>query len=117
MNAIRLSLAAFALSTSAVPAVANDFPTVDRVLYVQECMRDNPGPNFEMVNKCSCALDALAREVKYEQYVEMSTIAKAMSIGGERGNDLRDNDTLKAPLKRYRELQAKVQKGCFINPR
>ena len=98
-------------------ARANDFPTVDRVLYVQECMREHPGPNFEMVNKCSCALDALAREVKYEQYVEMSTIAKALSIGGERGNDLRDNETLKAPLKRYRELQAKVQKGCFINPR
>lgn len=117
MNAIRLSLAAFVLSAAAAPALANDFPTVDRVLYVQECIRDNPGPNFEMVNKCSCALDALAREVKYEQYMEMSTIAKAMSIGGERGNDLRDNETLKAPLKRYRELQAKVQKGCFINPR
>ena len=117
MNALRLSLAALAMSTTAVTALANDFPTVDRVLYVQECMRDNPGPNFEMVNKCSCALDALAREVKYEQYVEMSTIAKALSIGGERGNDLRDNETLKAPLKRYRELQSKVQKGCFINPR
>jgi hypothetical protein len=117
MNALKLSLAAVALSAAAAPALANDFPTVDRVLYVQECIRDNPGPNFEMVNKCSCALDALAREVKYEQYVEMSTIAKAMSIGGERGNDLRDNDTLKAPLKRYRELQAKVQKGCFINAR
>ncbi len=117
MNALRLSLSAVALAAVALPVAANDFPTVDRVLYVQECMRDNPGPNFEMVNKCSCALDALAREVKYEQYVEMSTIAKAMSIGGERGNDLRDNETLKSPLKRYRELQAKVQKGCFINPR
>ena len=117
MNALRLTLATVALSAAWLPAQANDFPTVDRVLYVQECLRDNPGPNFEMVNKCSCALDALAREVKYEQYVEMSTIAKALSIGGERGNDLRDNETLKAPLKRYRDLQAKVQKGCFINPR
>lgn len=117
MNALRLTLATLALTFAGLPARANDFPTVDRVLYVQECMRDNPGPNFEMVNKCSCALDALAREVKFEEYVEMSTIAKAMSIGGERGNDLRDNETLKAPLKRYRELTAKVQKGCFINPR
>jgi hypothetical protein len=117
MKASRLAFATLVMSAAALPALANDFPTVDRVLYVQECMRDNPGPNFEMVNKCSCALDALARELKYEQYVQMSTIAKAMSIGGERGNDLRDNETLKAPLKRYRELQAKAQKGCFINPR
>ena len=117
MNAFRLVLAAAALAAGAAPALANDFPTKDRVLYVQECMRENPGPQFEMISKCSCALDALATEIKYDDYVELSTIAKAMSIGGERGSELRDNETLKAPLKRYRELQSKVQKGCFIMPR
>ena len=117
MIAFRSLLAAGGLLALSAPALANDFPTVDRVLYVQECMRENPGPNFEMVNKCSCALDALASEVKFDEYVEMSTIAKAMSIGGERGNDLRDNETLKPQLKRYRELQAKVKKACFITPR
>lgn len=117
MIAFRSLLAAGSLLALCAPALANDFPTVDRVLYVQECMRENPGPNFEMVNKCSCALDALASEVKFDEYVEMSTIAKAMSIGGERGNDLRDNETLKPQLKRYRELQAKVKKACFITPR
>jgi hypothetical protein len=97
-------------------ALANDFPTVDRVLYVQECMRTHPGPNYEMVNKCSCALDALAREVKHEEYVTMSTIVKAVSIGGERGSEMRDNETLKPQIARYRELQARVQKGCFLGP-
>jgi hypothetical protein len=93
----------------------NDFPTVDRVLYVQECMKANPGPYYEMVNKCSCAVDALARVLSYDEYVSMTTIANAMTIGGERGNDIRDNETLKAPLKRYRELQEQVKKGCFIS--
>ncbi len=116
MYALRLALAA-ALSATALPALANDFPTKDRVIYVQECMRDNPGPQFEMISKCSCALDALAAEIRFDDYIELSTIAKAMTIGGERGSELRDNETLKAPLKRYRELQSKVQKGCFITPR
>jgi len=98
-------------------ARANDFPTVDRVLYVQECMRSNPGPYYEMVNKCACALDRLAAEVKYDDYVEMTTVVNAMTIGGERGGALRDNDTLKPEIKRYRELQSKVQKACFINPK
>jgi len=98
-------------------ATANDFPTVDRVLYVQECMRSNPGPNFEMVNKCSCALDALAREVKFDDYTAMLTVVNAMSIGGERGGALRDNDSLKPQIKRYRDLQAKAQGACFITPR
>ena len=95
-------------------ASANDFPTSQRVLYVEECMRDHPGPHFEMVNKCSCALDTLAKEIKYEEYVGMSTVVNAMSIGGERGGSMRDNETVKPQVKRYRDLQAKVQKACFI---
>jgi len=102
---------------AAPPALANDFPTVDRVLYVQDCMKANPGSYYEMVNKCSCAVDALAREVSHEDFVTMQTISNAMTIGGERGNDLRDNDTLKPQLRRYRELRAKAEKSCFIGPR
>ncbi|MBT2322802.1 hypothetical protein J7E62_10640 [Variovorax paradoxus] len=96
-------------------ALANDFPTVDRVLYVQECIAANPGHgSFEMTNKCSCALDALAREVKYADYIEMSTATKATTIGGERGGYIRDSEKLQAEIKRYRALQAKVKKACFI---
>jgi hypothetical protein len=105
------------LAATAGLAQANDFPTADRVTYVQECMRANPGPNYEMLNKCSCALDALASEIKHEEYVTLATYANAVSIGGERGSELRDNPTVQPQIKRYRELQAKVQKGCFINPK
>ena len=93
----------------------NDFPTVDRVLYVQECMRAHPGPHYEMVNKCSCALDALAREVSFDDYVTMSTATNANSIGGERGNTIRDTEQLQAQIKRYREVQARAKSGCFIS--
>lgn len=98
-------------------APANDFPTLDRVLYVQECIAAHPGTgNFEMTSKCSCALDALAREIRYADYVELSTASKATTIGGERGGYIRDSEKLQAEIKRYRALQAKVQKGCFIGP-
>lgn len=117
MNKPTLVLAALWPALFVGAAQANDFPTADRVLFVQECMRDFPGPNFEMVHKCSCALDKVAAQVKYEDYVNMSTITKAMSIGGERGNDLRDNDTLKPQLRRYRELMAAARTACFIQPR
>ncbi len=117
MKTLPRFLAAAVLAALAGAATANDFPTVDRVLYVQECMKAHPGPNYEMVNKCSCALDALAREVTYDDYVNMSTIVKAVSISGERGGELRDNETVKPQIKRYRELQAKVQQGCFLAPK
>jgi hypothetical protein len=117
MNAISRLLCAGGLLAAAVSASANDFPTVDRVLYVQECLKANPGSNFEMVNKCSCALDKLAVKVKFDDYVNMTTIVKAVSIGGERGGDLRDNETIKPQIKRYRDLQAEVQKSCFLGAR
>lgn len=111
----RVSLPALCtLLMAAGGARANDFPTVDRVLYVQECMRAHPGSRFEMTNKCSCALDALAKEVTYDEYVTLSTISKAMSIGGERGGAIRDAPSLEPQAKRYRELQAKAESGCFL---
>lgn len=116
MNAFRSLSCAAALWIS-FSAWANDFPTADRVLYVQECMKANPGPQFEMINKCSCALDSLASEVKYEDYVTMITVVNAVTIGGERGSELRDNESIKPQIKRYRELQAQVQKACFLMPR
>ena len=111
---IPLVVLAALVSSPGEAAVANDFPTVERVLYVQECMRNNPGPNFEMVSKCSCALDVVASEVKFDDYVSMATVVNAMSIGGERGNDLRDNETLKPQIARYRDVQARARKACFI---
>jgi hypothetical protein len=108
---------ALAAGCATTPAPRNDFPTAERVVYVQDCMRANPGPHYEMINKCSCALDRTAEQVKFDEFVEMSTIVNALTIGGERGSELRDNETVKPAAKRYRELQAQVLKACMIAPR
>ena len=94
---------------------SNDFPTIDRVLYVQECVRNHPGPYYEMINKCSCALDALARQVSFDEYMTMNTATNANSIGGERGGYIRDAESLQVQIRRFRELQTQVKSGCFIN--
>ncbi len=116
MPKLRFITIIFAFLLAPPLAQANDFPTADRVLYVQECVRDNPGPHYEMINKCSCALDRIAGEVKFADFTNMSTIVKAVSIGGERGGQLRDNESVKPQIARYRELQVKVRKACFIGP-
>lgn len=107
-------LATLLLAAMCGSASANDFPTLDRVLYVQECMRENPGQYYETVSKCACALDALAAEVSYEAYTNMHTSALAISIGGERGSYIRSNDSERAEIKRFKDLQARVYKGCFL---
>ncbi|MBB4845770.1 hypothetical protein HNP55_004322 [Paucibacter oligotrophus] len=100
----------------AQPTYLQDYPTLERVQFVQTCMREHPGPEFEMQSKCACMLDSLATELAYERYVQLSTEAKAISIGGERGGVLRDNEAVKDEIKQYRAQQARAEKACFLAP-
>ncbi len=105
-----------ALTTLHANPTPNDFPTAERVLGVQACMRQYPGPFHEMLHKCACSLDTVAAQMSFAEYVELSTIANAMTIAGERGNEMRDNESLKAPLARFKRLKLEADKACFINP-
>jgi hypothetical protein len=110
----RLSGMVAALLALPAWAHAHDYPTVERVLYVQACMHDNPGGYFEMLNKCSCVIDTIARDVPFEQYEDMSTAAKATSIGGERGSYIRDVESLQVQIRKFRQLQVQARKSCMI---
>ena len=101
---------------SGVSAQASDFPTLDRVVFVQECMRAHPGPGFEMTSKCVCVVDALAAQLSYDDFDTMNTVSKASTIAGERGASLRDAPSVADALQRYRRMQAHAEKGCFITP-
>ena len=107
-----LALAAATLSS---PALADDYPTAERVTYVQACMRDNPGHYYEMVNKCSCVIDTIARDVSYDDFVSMSTATNASSIGGEQGNALRGVDMVQKQVRQFRTLQAAARKSCMLD--
>lgn len=111
----RTALAALALTACALPAHANDYPTADRVVYVQDCMRLHGGSYYEMLNKCSCTLDKLAAQLKFEEFESMVTATNANSIGGERGNAIRDVDSAQKEIRRFRDMQAAAKKSCFIN--
>jgi hypothetical protein len=106
--------AGLAALLAAPPALAHDYPTVERVNYVMACMRDHPGPHYEMVNKCSCTIDALARDLPLDDFVSMSTATNANTIGGERGSTIRDSEDLQVLIRKFRELQGAAKKGCFI---
>ncbi len=110
---------ALMVGCASVPTIAqtptNDYPTNERVIFVQACMRDHPGGHYEMLNKCSCAIDAVARQLPFETYTSMSTAANANSIGGERGSYIRDSESLQIDIRKFRVLTTQAKKGCFIN--
>jgi hypothetical protein len=94
---------------------AHDYPTSELVTYVEGCMRQQPGGHYEMLNKCSCVIDTIARAVPYDDFVTMSTAANATTIAGERGNAIRDSEPLQAQIRKFRQLQAQARKSCMLD--
>ena len=97
------------------PALANDFPTRARVEFVLACMRDSKAPPQESMYKCSCAIDAIADKVRYDEWVDLSTVANGITIAGERGGVMRDIKDGRKLIASYKDLQASAKKQCFLN--
>jgi lysyl-tRNA synthetase class II len=117
MNLVRgLPRVNLIVALTLLPALAFgfDYPTQDRVEYVMECMQEKPDkPSFEMVSKCSCALDEIRKKLPHKQFIEMSTAMKAITIAGDRS--LRESEPAQKAAREFRELQAKARKACYIN--
>lgn len=65
--------------------------------------------------KCSCAIDYIATKVNYATWVDLSTVANATTIAGERGGVMRDLKDGRKLITSFRELQADAKKHCFLN--
>jgi hypothetical protein len=113
MKEILAGMVIFGASMMPATASANDFPTTSRVEYVLECMNANQG-KYEYLYKCSCAIDRIASKVDYDEYVEISTAARHRSLGGERGAEFRDPESVRVMAKKYNDIQAESNNACFI---
>jgi len=90
------------------------YSTVLRVEYVLECMRDREGTRYEMMNKCACVLDQLGQVYDADEFVDAWTTSKAITISGERGAALRDNDQAKQLAHTFRETVKRAEFDCFL---
>ena len=107
---------ALALSAAGAPAQAadmHDYPTVDRVEFVLECMQRNAGKQ-EFLYKCACVMDEISRQYTYDDFVEASTAARFQSLGGERGGVFRDPPKTRDIAKRYMQVQNDAMKRCDV---
>lgn len=103
-----------AATISGAKAQIADYPTLERVLFVEQCVREHPDRSRqEMIYKCACAMDALAEEIPYAQYSDLLTMAQSVTIAGERGNTARAEESLKE-ARRFRGILAGAYKSCLI---
>ncbi len=99
-----------------VHAQSVDYPTLDRVLFVEACLREQPErPRQEMIYKCTCAFDQLAAQIPYASFAELETAANALGIAGERGSTVR-TDEIRAQARHFRTVLADAKQTCLIRP-
>ena len=103
------------VSTSAhASPPANDFPTLARVEYVQECINRTGGKQAH-IYQCVCVVDRIADEMTYDEFVEATTFARYSTLPGEIGGIFRDPSEAKSKAKRYREIEAHAFSACNLS--
>jgi hypothetical protein len=96
-------------------APRNDYPTIARVEYVQECIAKNGG-NLADLYKCSCAIDRIADHLTYDDFVEAGTFARYATLPGEGGGEFRDPQHGRERAKLYRSIEADAYRSCGLQP-
>lgn len=91
----------------------NDFPTLARVEYVLQCMLEHGGQNYDNLYHCTCAADALAAKMSYEEYSQSLTFTYMFNTPGERGGQFRDPPESKRLRDLLKESKALAQSRCF----
>jgi hypothetical protein len=91
----------------------NDFPTLARVEYVQECV-NRTGGDANHIYQCSCVVDRIAAAMSYDEFVEASTYARYSTLPGEAGGIFRDTDDAKKKAKTFRSVEADAFRACNL---
>ena len=94
-------------------APKNNFPTLARVEYVQECINRTGGKQTNMY-QCVCVVDRIADVMTYDEFVESSMFAKYSTLPGEGGGLFRDTDEAKEKAKLFRTTEAEAFKACNL---
>jgi hypothetical protein len=97
------------------PPPANNFPTLARVEYVQECINRTGGKQTNMY-QCVCVVDRIAEAMTYDEFVEAATYAKYSTLPGEGGGLFRDTDEAKQKAKLYRTVESNAFLACNLKP-
>ncbi|MES9970417.1 MAG: hypothetical protein ABW092_10325 [Candidatus Thiodiazotropha sp.] len=94
-------------------STSNDYPTSARVDYVIGCMASN-GQSHEMMQKCSCSIDLIAKAIPYAEYVHISTLLSLQQMTAAGRNAVYKSSTWsQKAVAKLRDVQADSTLQCF----
>ncbi|HDY86175.1 hypothetical protein LCGC14_0921870 [marine sediment metagenome] len=95
-------------------SAANDFSTLTRVQYVQDCIASNQGKMniYEATNKCSCVVDKLAESFTETEFEDADTGFKYRNLPGDRGAMFRDDADVVDGIDHFKKAHAEAYDSC-----
>ena len=106
-----LTLAALAIAPAFAHAAPADFPTIDRFMFVNECMQNNGG-SLDNMYKCSCMMDKLAEKLTYQQFQDGHVATHGAKTMGERSALFRDPENIRGDAKLLATVVDDAAKVC-----
>ena len=90
----------------------NDFPTYARSEFVFACMSSNAS-NRDFMQKCSCAIDEIAKRISFEEYTQAEAIARLQYGASPREEAYKSVGLSKEKMDKLYRAQAASELECF----
>lgn len=103
-----------ALCAVSLPAVAHDYPTMDRVDHVLTCMKQNGGQNVDNLYRCACEIDVIAQQLSMDEFNAARTYEIYRNMPGEKGGLFRESEDGEAAVGKLAAARKEAQKRCFV---
>ena len=99
-------------------ATANEYPTIETVRFVVNCMADNGGQNEENLYACTCRFDAISSALTFVEYEQVSVYVRNKEMPGEKGGVFRDTaNAIQGLTDKYEETEKNANSACPIAKR
>jgi hypothetical protein len=109
-----VTLAAGLLLHGAALAAPAAYPTEALAEYVLGCMGAN-GQTPDMLRRCACSIDHIARKLSYDDYVKAETVLRLQQVPGGAPNTAiyRNSPWSQEIIDRLRTAQVEAEDECF----
>ena len=96
-----------------VQVQSHDYPTIERVKFVHECMALHGGQIYENMYSCSCMNDHIANNMNFDQYIKADAYQRMRNMRGERGGLFRSSKTARDIRAQFNQIKSNAQGLCF----
>ena len=95
-------------------ALADDYPTMESVRYVLDCMVELGGQNEENLYACSCRHDYIAANIPFAEFEQATFFQRYDQMPGKRGGLVRDNEEAPQLKKHLNEVKTQAAANCPV---